>query len=98
MREKREAFEKLPPEEKIEKLKKDNERLRQLLRQAREERDEVLEAYQRYIHLPSVVSTEKVICRAKEGEVHNAIILIYEDGTINVKCSGECYDCEYEYY
>jgi hypothetical protein len=42
-----------------------------------------------------VVSTEKVICRRISGEVHTAVLLVHKDGTINVKCRGECYDCEY---
>jgi len=44
----------------------------------------------------SVVSTQRVVCRYKEGEIHNAIILIYGDGTTKVKCPGNCWDCEYK--
>ena len=44
---------------------------------------------------PKVVSTEKVICGRIEGEVHTALLLIHEDGSVTVKCSGDRYDCEY---
>lgn len=42
-----------------------------------------------------VVSTEKVICERIEGEVHAALLLVHEDESITVKCSGDCSDCEY---
>ena len=41
-----------------------------------------------------VVSTETVVCR-RWDEVHTALLLIHEDGTIEVKCPGQCPDCEY---
>lgn len=43
-----------------------------------------------------VVSTEKVTCYVKKGEIHNAILLIHEDGRIKVKRGGECNKCKYE--
>ena len=48
-----------------------------------------------YYREPKVVSTEKVVCRARRGEVHTALLLIYDDKTIGVKCPGRCSDCEY---
>ena len=44
---------------------------------------------------PKVVSTEKVVCRRISGELHTALLLIHEDGSVTVKCSGDCSDCEY---
>jgi hypothetical protein len=74
----------------LEELEEERERLRTKLRPTKAYRPGM------YSREPKVASTEKVVCRAKMGEIHNAILLIYEDGTIKVKCSGECYDCEYE--
>ena len=47
------------------------------------------------MYSPRVVSTETVVCRAKSDEIRTALLLIHEDGTITVKCRGECSDCEY---
>lgn len=42
-----------------------------------------------------VVSTKTVVC-CETGEKHSAILLVHEDGTIEVKCPGECALCDYE--
>lgn len=42
-----------------------------------------------------LVSTEKVVCRRISGEINTALVLIYEDDTRKVKCSGDCSDCLY---
>jgi len=44
---------------------------------------------------PKVVSTEKVVCRRISSEVHTALVLIHEDGTRKVKCTGGCFSCPY---
>jgi len=46
---------------------------------------------------PKVVDTKTVVCRRRRGEVHTAVLLVHEDGTIKVKCKGDCSDCVYEY-
>jgi hypothetical protein len=45
-------------------------------------------------HEASIVSTEKVICH-KNDKTCVAILLIHKDGTITVKCAGDCYNCQY---
>jgi len=42
-----------------------------------------------------IVSTENILCKAREGEVHNAILLVHGDGTITVKCSAVACACKY---
>jgi len=42
-----------------------------------------------------VVSMEPIVCRRIEGKVHTATLLVYEDGTRKVNCSGGCSDCLY---
>ena len=83
-------------EAKLERLRREEE----ALRRKAEHLEKITEIYERAIprrhSQMRVVSTEKVVCRAKKGEIHNAILLIHEDGTIGMKCSGKCLDCEYE--
>ncbi len=43
-----------------------------------------------------IVDRKTMLCEAKAGEVHNAILFFHGDGTITVKCSAyEHCDCEY---
>jgi len=42
-----------------------------------------------------VVSTRTIVCR-ETGEKHSALLLIHEDGAVDVKCPGECAICDYE--
>ena len=85
-------------EEVNEELDKEYEKdITEILREFRREIEAREARKYRYVtslQYPRIASTEKVVC-AKMGEIHNAILLIYEDGTIKVKCSGECCDCEY---
>ena len=74
----------------LEELKKKREELeKELSRESNEYRPGM------YSQEPRVVSTETVVCRAKRGEIHTALLLIHEDGTTGVKCPGNCSDCEY---
>jgi len=100
-RKEREAFDKASSQEKIEKLRKYIDELGQRLDQHVEhhlEHDEVVETRHKYGAVREhyrIVSTENILCRAREGEVHNAILLVHEDGTITVRCSAVVCDCEY---
>jgi hypothetical protein len=42
-----------------------------------------------------VVSAKKLVCGRISSEVHNALLLIHEDETITVRCTGDCSDCPY---
>jgi hypothetical protein len=43
-----------------------------------------------------IVSAETKLCRAKEGEIHTATVLIYGNGQTTVRCSANCFECVYE--
>ncbi len=75
-------------EAEIKELKEENRRLEESL--------QPVGRFRPGMYSPRVVSTETVVCRAKSDEIHTALLLIHEDGTIKVKCSGECHNCEYE--
>lgn len=44
---------------------------------------------------PKIAHTKTINCRKISGEVHTALLLVYEDKTIKVKCRGNCSDCIY---
>ena len=97
-RKEREAFEKLSSLEKFEKLRESIADLDMRLHKHIFEghgMDEVGEMRGHY----RIVSTERIPCRGCWGdddEIHNAILLVREDGTITVRCSNRtCSDCIY---
>ncbi len=91
--EERAAFERLSPEEKVEKLKKHSAELLKKLLQARDENEKLKEKLKEMSRRG--VSTKTVVCREKMDEVHTALLFICEDRTIKVRCPGECFDCKY---
>ena len=99
-RKEREAFEKASSQEKIEKLRKYIDELDQRLNGVISYVEKVEEKLERNIakernYRHRIVSTETILCKAREGEVHNAILLVHEDGTITVRCSVLVCDCQY---
>ena len=98
-RKEREAFEKLSSLEKFEKLRKSiadlDMRLHEHIFEGRHRMDEAGEMQGHY----RIVSTERILCRGRledDEEIHNAILLVREDGTITVRCSNRgCSDCIY---
>lgn len=85
--EERAAFEKLSPEEKVEKLKKRSSELLKELLQAEDENRELKKT--------SSINIKTVVCREKTDEVHTAVLSFWTDGTIKVRCPGNCFDCPY---
>ncbi|MBI2836617.1 MAG: hypothetical protein HYX85_02865 [Chloroflexi bacterium] len=98
-RKEREAFEKASSQEKIEKLRKCIDELGQRLDRHIWYMDEVVEKLeQKYGEVREdyrIVSTESILCKVREGEVHNAILLVHGGGIITVKCSAEFCYCKY---
>lgn len=97
-RKEREAFEKLSYLEKFEKLRKSIADLDMRLHEHIFEGHSIDQAEETPRHY-RIVSTERIVCRGYFGnddEVHNAILLVQEDGTITVRCSNRiCSDCIY---
>lgn len=44
---------------------------------------------------PKVVSTEVIHCNQWGDEGVQAIIIVFEDGTVEVRCEGHCTPCRY---
>ena len=42
-----------------------------------------------------VVSVEVVKCRDSFDQEHDAVVIVYEDGSVEVRCPGGCYGCPY---
>lgn len=42
-----------------------------------------------------IVSTEKISCKANNGQIHTAILLFHRDGRTTVKCIAQCDDCKW---
>jgi len=44
-----------------------------------------------------VVSTQVVRCRecSTDDRVHEAVLIVYEDGYVEVRCDGGCTRCRY---
>jgi len=42
--------------------------------------------------MAKVVSTEKVTCHVLtgDGEGHEAVLVVFDDGTVQVRCAGGC--------
>ena len=45
--------------------------------------------------MAKVVSTETVKCNYREDEEHVAVVIVFEDGEVQVRCSGRCAYCKY---
>lgn len=43
-----------------------------------------------------VVSTEVITCHRLGDEGVEAVIIVFDDGTVKVRCEGCCRDCYYE--
>jgi len=44
--------------------------------------------------MEKVVATEKVTCK-RYAEEYEAVVIIFEDGSSEVRCAGNCLDCPY---
>jgi hypothetical protein len=55
---------------------------------------EINREYEKRKPLAKVVSSERIVCR-EEGEPHEALLLIREDGKVDVRCPGDCSYCRY---
>ena len=46
--------------------------------------------------MAKVVAVETVKCNYREDEEHVAVVIVFEDGEVEVRCSGGCfYSCRY---
>ena len=46
--------------------------------------------------ITKVVATETVKCNYKDDEEHYAVVIVFEDGEVDVRCSGDCAYCVYK--
>jgi septation ring formation regulator EzrA len=107
----KEAWEKLSSPEKVDKLRQDMDRLKRIIYRDMRKYGERIDNIDDYLqkledvlerkfnilrfYNGGVVSTQKISCKAKNGQLHTALLLVYRDGTTTVKCNAECDDCKW---